>query len=239
MRKALHTDVSPVTCQESLIECFIDNLWLERGLSKNTLEAYRRDLSQFETWLFAGFSKNLILANATDLQVFLGEKLRHGVSPRSSARFLSSIRNFYRWALRDNLITEDPSLRIENPRLGRLLPKSLSEEAVDRLLLAPDLVKAIEFRDRAMLELLYACGIRVSELTTLEMTQVSFNQGVIRVVGKGGKERLIPMGEEALDWLSRYLRGPRDEILHNRVSDALFPSNRGNAMTRQSFLVSY
>ena len=214
---------------------FIDSLWLERGLSENTLAAYRRDLSHFEQWLYAQRGINLLRGDAETLQAYLGAQLKSGKSPRSSARFLSTVRSFYRWALRENLISEDPSLRIESPKLGRPLPKSLSEADVERLLSAPDLAETIEFRDRTMLELLYACGLRVSELTGLRVSQVGLNQGVIRVIGKGSKERLIPMGEEALDWLVRYLRGPREELIRGRVSDVLFPSNRGTIMTRQTF----
>lgn len=219
----------------SVIDPFIDNLWMERGLSDNTLAAYRRDLAQFEQWLHDQRGSTLLQADAGDLQAYLGARLKQGGSPRSTARFLSSVRSLYRWLLRENRITEDPSLRIESPKLGRPLPKSLSEADVERLLAAPDLDSIIEFRDRTMLELLYACGLRVSELTGLQVTQLGLNQGVIQVVGKGGKERLIPMGEEALDWLQRYLRGPRREQLRGRASDVLFPSNRGTAMTRQSF----
>ena len=217
-----------------VIERFIDALWLERGLSENTLAAYRRDVSQYHQWLHKQ-SLALISANAGQLQLFLGERLKQGASPRSTARFLSSVRSFYRWALRENLVSEDPSLRIESPKQGRPLPKALSETDVERLLETPDLEQVVEFRDRTMLELLYACGLRVSELVGLTLSQISLNQGVIRVTGKGSKERLVPMGEEALDWLQRYIRGPRMDLLKGRASDVLFPSNRGTVMTRQTF----
>jgi integrase/recombinase XerD len=217
-----------------VIDRFIDGLWLERGLSENTLAAYRRDVAQYHDWLVTDGS-DLLAADAAQLQLFLGKRLSAGTSPRSTARFLSSLRSFYRWALRENLITEDPSLRIESPKQGKPLPKSLSESDVEKLLEMPDLDRVVEFRDRTMLELLYACGLRVSELVGLTMSQVSLNQGVIRVMGKGSKERLVPMGEEALLWLQRYTRGPRVDLLQGRPSDVLFPSNRGTAMTRQTF----
>ncbi len=208
---------------------------MERGLSENTLAAYRRDLSLFDEWLAATADQPLLAANASHIQSYLGLKLRQGASPRSSARFLSAARSFYRWALREGQITEDPTLRIESPRQGRPLPKSLSETDVEQLLNAPDLELALEFRDRTMLELLYACGLRVSELVGLQVEQVGLNQGIVRVVGKGGKERLVPMGEEALDWLMRYMRGPRTELLKGQSSNVLFPSNRSQQMTRQTF----
>jgi len=220
---------------ETLIGQFIDSLWLERGLSDHTLNAYRRDLSQFAIWLSRNECVDLADVTTAELQRYLGHRLKQGGSPRTAARFLSSVRSFYRWLLREGTIADDPTVRLESPRQGRPLPKSLSEADVDRLLLAPNLESDIEFRDRTMLELLYACGLRVSELTTLGVSEVSLNQGVVRVMGKGSKERLIPMGEEALDWLQRYLLGPRVTLTKGRNSDVLFPSNRGVAMTRQTF----
>ena len=217
------------------VERFIDSLWMERGLSDNTLAAYRRDLSLFAAWLVDQQNTSVVSADPGHIQSFLGFKLGQGASPRSSARFLSALRSFYRWAVREGLVAEDPTLRIESPRQGRPLPKSLSEADVERLLDAPDLDQPIEFRDRTMLELLYACGLRVSELVSLRVDQVGFNQGIVRVLGKGGKERLVPMGEEALDWLQRYMQGARFDLLRGRASDVLFPSNRTRAMTRQTF----
>ena len=225
---------APSPVGQQVIEQFSDALWLERGLSQNTLSAYRSDLLAFALWLS---EQNTDIEHATPslLQHYLGERLRQGRSPRSSARFLSAVRSFYRWLLREGRIDADPTQRLQSPKVGRPLPKSLSEGDVERLLDAPELDNVIEFRDRTMLELLYACGLRVSELTQLTVSQISLNQGVVRVVGKGSKERLIPMGEDALDWLQRYLAGPRAEILHAKPSDVLFPSNRGTAMTRQTF----
>ena len=217
------------------VERFVDSLWMERGLSDNTLAAYRRDLSLFAAWLIDRQSTSIVSADPGHIQSFLGFKLGQGASPRSSARFLSALRSFYRWAVREGLVAEDPTLRIESPRQGRPLPKSLSEADVERLLDAPDLDQPLEFRDRTMLELLYACGLRVSELVSLRVDQVGFNQGIVRVLGKGGKERLVPMGEEALDWLQRYMQGARFDLLRGRASDVLFPSNRTRAMTRQTF----
>ena len=208
---------------------------MERGLSENTLAAYRRDLSLYDEWLGEQTAESLLTAGSSQIQSYLGLKLRQGASPRSSARFLSAARSFYRWALREGHIVEDPTLRIESPKQGRPLPKSLSETDVERLLGAPDLELALELRDRTMLEMLYACGLRVSELVGLQVEQVGLNQGIVRVLGKGGKERLVPMGEEALDWLTQYMRGPRIELLKGQSSNVLFPSNRSREMTRQTF----
>lgn len=217
------------------VERYLDSLWMERGLSENTLSAYRRDLTLFSEWLDDQGAQSLLTADASQIQSYLGLKLRQGASPRSSARFLSAARSFYRWSLREGRIVDDPTLRIESPKQGRPLPKSLSETDVDQLLSTPDLELPLEFRDRTMLEILYACGLRVSELVSLRVEQVGLNQGIVRVLGKGGKERLVPMGEEALDWLTQYMRGPRAELLKGQPSNVLFPSNRSREMTRQTF----
>lgn len=216
------------------IEHYIDAMWMERGLSDNTLSAYRRDLSQYQQWLEARQS-SIIRADRADLQSYLGACLKKGQSQRSTARFMSCVRSFYRFLLREGRLQVDPTLDVDSPKLGRPLPKSLSEQDVDRLLEAPHTELALEFRDRAMLELLYACGLRVSELTSLQLVQVSLNQGVVRVFGKGSKERLVPMGEEALGWLQRFMAGPRSELLRAIPSDVVFPSRRGTQMTRQTF----
>ena len=217
------------------VERYLDSLWMERGLSENTLSAYRRDLTLFSEWLDQQGTQSLLTADASQIQSYLGLKLRQGASPRSSARFLSAARSFYRWSLREGRIVDDPTLRIESPKQGRPLPKSLSEADVDQLLSMPDLELPLEFRDRTMLEILYACGLRVSELVSLRVEQVGLNQGIVRVLGKGGKERLVPMGEEALDWLTQYMRGSRAELLKGQPSNVLFPSNRAREMTRQTF----
>ncbi len=217
------------------IERYIDAVWMEKGLSENTLASYRRDLQQYQAWLHRVRQHSLLHADRADLQAYLGSRLKEGSSQRSSARFLSCVRGFYQFQLREGRLQVDPTLDVESPRLGRPLPKSLSERDVERLLRAPDLEQALEFRDRTMLELLYACGLRVSELISLQMTQLSMNQGVVRTVGKGSKERLVPVGEEALNWLRRYLAGARGELLNAAPSSVVFPSRRGAQMTRQAF----
>ena len=217
------------------IERYIDAMWMEKGLSDNTLSSYRRDLRQFNEWLVENKHSSVIRADRSSLQAFLGARMHQGQSPRSTARFMSCARGFYHFLLREGRITVDPTLDVDSPKLGRPLPKSLSEKDVDKLLQMPDLEDALEFRDRTMLELLYACGLRVTELTSLQLVQVSLNQGVVRVFGKGSKERLVPMGEEALVWLQRYLAGPRAELLKGIPCDAVFPSRRGRQMTRQTF----
>jgi len=217
------------------IERYIDAMWMEKGLSNNTLSSYRRDLRQFNEWLLKRDGSTITQATRSTLQADLGARLQQGQSPRSSARFLSCVRGFFHYLLREGSLSLDPTLDVDSPRLGRPLPKALSEAEVDRLLQAPDLDVVLELRDRTMLELLYACGLRVSELTSLQMVQLSMNQGVVRVFGKGSKERLVPVGEEALRWLQRYLAGPRAELLKDIPCEALFPSRRGTQMTRQTF----
>ena len=217
------------------IERYIDAMWMEKGLSDNTLSSYRRDLRQFNDWLVKNKHSSVTRADRSSLQAYLGARLEQGQSPRSTARFMSCVRGFYHYLLREGRITVDPTLDVDSPKLGRPLPKSLSEKEVDLLLDMPNLDEALEFRDRTMLEMLYACGLRVTELTSLQLVQVSLNQGVVRVFGKGSKERLVPMGEEALMWLQRYLAGPRAELLKGIPCDAVFPSRRGSEMTRQTF----
>ena len=217
------------------IERYIDAMWMEKGLSENTLISYRRDLRQFNDWLVTAKGTAITRASRSNLQGYLGARLEQGLSARSSARFLSCARGFYHYLLREGTISIDPTLDVDSPQLGRPLPKALSEAEVDKLLQMPDLELALEFRDRTMLELLYACGLRVSELTGLQLVQLSMNQGVVRVFGKGSKERLVPVGEEALRWMQRYLAGPRGELLKGLPSDVVFPSRRGTQMTRQTF----
>ncbi len=216
------------------IETYLDALWMEKGLSENTLAAYRRDLSHYRDWL-EKHQATLLGAGTGDLQGYLAWRSKQQRSPRSTARFLSCVRGFYRYQVREGRLKLDPSLDVDSPKLGRPLPKSLSEAEVEALLAAPRLELAIEFRDRTMLELLYACGLRVSELVGLQVSQLGMNQGVVRIIGKGGKERLVPVGEEALGWLQRYLNGSRRELLDNRPSEAVFPSRLGSQMTRQAF----
>lgn len=217
----------------SQIDTFIDHLWLEDGLSKNTLESYRADLSQFNLWL--GKQKIPLLAvSQGDIQQYLSVKVPQS-KPRSISRLIASLRRFYRYALRENLIEIDPTLQVESPKLPRSLPKSLNEQEVADLLTAPDVNQHIGLRDRAMLELLYASGLRVSELVTVKVNEVSTLDGVVRVTGKGSKTRLVPMGEEAADWIDRYLKYARPEILQKKLCDALFVTNRAEMMTRQAF----
>ncbi len=217
------------------IERFIDAMWMERGLSDNSLGAYRRDLRQFQAFLASHCASDLLRATRADLQRYLGSRLGDGGSQRSAARLMSCLRGFYRYQIREGRVASDPTLDIDSPQLGRPLPRSLSEADVEKLLAAPDIDDPLGCRDRAMLELLYACGLRISELTSLQMSQVSLNQGVLRVFGKGSKERLVPMGEEALDLLQRYLRQARPELLRGLPADVVFPSRRGRQMTRQTF----
>ncbi|HSH53521.1 MAG TPA: site-specific tyrosine recombinase XerD [Methylotenera sp.] len=225
-----HT-LTPVDANE--LDIFIDHLWLEDGLSKNTLESYRLDLTTFALWLVKQ-GKQLISVDQADIQQYLAVRFPQS-KPRSIGRLIASLRRFYRYLLRENRIRKDPTLQIESPKLPRSLPKSLNEDEVVALLNAPNIADPVGLRDRAMLELLYACGLRVSELVGVKATEVSINDGVVRVTGKGSKTRLVPMGEEAADWISRYLSGARLEILQKRLSDALFVTNRGEAMTRQAF----
>ena len=218
----------------ALIERFVDTLWLERGLSANTLAAYRSDLLGLANWLEQQ-TIPLQQAGRADLQHYLQQRGQHGAKPRSMARLLSSMRRFYRFLLRERLIVDDPSARIEPPRLGRGLPGSLTEAEVEALLDAPDVTTARGIRDRTMLEVLYATGLRVSELTGLVLGQVNLQQGLVRVIGKGSKERLVPLGEEAQLWLERYLREGRGQLMGSIATDVLFPGNRQTAMTRQAF----
>ena len=205
-----------------------------KGLSDNTLASYRRDLYAFAAWL-GKRGKHLACVDSADLQGYLAWRAEKKLSARSTSRTLSCLRGFYRYLLRENQIKEDPTLQVENPKLGRPLPKSLSEEDVERLLAAPDLDSAIGQRDRAMLEVLYATGLRVSELVGLTLYEVNLRQGVVRVVGKGGKERLVPMGEIAQTHVEQYIRQGRTDTLGERQVDVLFPSERGQKMTRQTF----
>ncbi len=218
----------------TLVERFLDALWLERGLSENTLSAYRSDLLGLSQWLKQQ-ELDLLGAARADLLGYLQRRVEEGAKPRSSARLLSSIRRFYRYLVRERMVSEDPSARIDAPKLGRSLPKSLTEEEVEALLAAPDTSALLGMRDRTMLEVLYASGLRVSELVGLALPQINLQQGLVKVIGKGNKERLVPLGEEALSWLERYVRNTRGMLLGAVQSDVLFPSRRGSAMTRQAF----
>ena len=218
--------------EKSVIDHYLDAIWVEKGLSDNTLQAYRRDLLTFATWLKIQ-GQTLLAATSGDIQGFLAR--RANSSSRSAARLLSCLRGFYRYQLRENRLQQDPTALIESPSLGRPLPKSLSEQDVETLLQAPDVQDPVGLRDRAMLEMLYATGLRVSELVGLTLSQMNVRQGVVRVFGKGNKERLVPFGDEAMAWVARYLHESRPWLLGERQSDVLFPSKRGQQMTRQTF----
>jgi integrase/recombinase XerD len=219
-----------------LLDEFCDALWLEDGLSRNTLESYRRDLSKFAEWLQAQRSVSILETTHADIQGFLAHLYtRQKAKATSTSRAISSLKRLFRYQLRQNKIVTDPTLQIATPKLPRSLPKSLTEDDVELLLNAPDVNTPLGMRDRTMFEVLYATGLRVSELVSLSVAQVSLDMGVVRVMGKGSKERLVPLGEEALDWLQRYLKEMRPALLSGRLSDAMFVTQRGEAMTRQMF----
>lgn len=218
----------------SVIETFLDAVWMEEGLSQNTLAAYRHDLRGLAGWL-AGQDIALLDAGRDQLLAYLASRTEAGSKSRSMARLLSALRHFYRYQVREGRLQTDPTARIDSPKLGRALPDSLTEPEVEALLAAPDTQADLGLRDRAMLEALYACGLRVSELVELRVEQLNQRMGCLRVVGKGNKERLVPLGEHALGWLSDYLRSARPSLLQGRPSDDLFVTQRGSAMTRQAF----
>jgi len=217
---------------EIIIEKFLDTLWIERGLSENTMQAYRNDLKNFASWQ-SNDSKKLIETNTSELLAYISSQSNHSV--RTTARRLSSLRRFYQYLLREEYIDSDPTANVDSPKLGRSLPKLLTEAEVETLLEAPDLNTDMGLRDRAMLEVLYATGLRVSELVGLQLNQINLRQGVIRVLGKGNKERLVPLGEEAIDWLNKYINAARPNFFKNKPDATVFPSNRGKTMTRQTF----
>lgn len=219
---------------QSEIQRFLDALWLEDGLAKNTISAYRSDLARYSRAL-AAQGVSVLDAGASELLGYMASLAHEDMSARTSARVLSTIRRFYRYQIREERLSVDPSAQVDMPKLGRPLPASLSEADVEALLAAPNQETAEGIRDRAMLELLYATGLRVSELVNLEVVQLSQQQEVLRVMGKGGKERLVPIGEEAMSWLEKFLSGPREEILNERSSAFLFPTVRSLVMRRESF----
>lgn len=221
--------------EQQLIEQFLDALWMEHGLSQNTLAAYRNDLASLAQWLS---SQQTELKNAQqgELQGFLANRFEQGSKNRSAARLLSSMRRFYAWLLRERRIQADPVALIEAPKPEQPLPRSLSEAQVEALLFAPDINQPLGLRDRAMLEMLYATGLRVSELIGLQFSQVSIDPGVVRVIGKGNKERLVPLGEEAIDWMQNYMGNARADLMaRHPPCNALFVTNRGQGMSRQAF----
>ena len=219
-----------------LLDEFSDALWLEDGLSRNTLDSYRSDLNKFADWLEADRGAILLQTTHGDIQGYLGHLLlKQKAKASSTGRNISSLKRLFRYLLRQGKITTDPTLQIDTPKLPRNLPKTLSEADVELLLNAPDTQTPLGLRDRTMLEVLYATGLRVSELVTLRVTQVSLDMGVVRVMGKGSKERLVPLGEVALDWLRRYLADGRTVLLGRQTCDAMFVTARAEAMTRQMF----
>lgn len=218
---------------DPIIEQFLDTLWQEHGLSENTSAAYRLDLESFSEWLPT--PKAFLTLDHFDLQSFLGERLEQGYKATSSARMLSCLRKFFRFLYIENYRQDDPTLTLTSPRKPIHLPKSLSEEQVMDLLDCPNTLDPVELRDKAMLELLYATGLRVTELVSLTIDNVSLRQGVVRVVGKGDKERLVPIGEEASYWIQEFFQHGRAMLLNNTQSDVVFPSRRGQQMTRQTF----
>jgi integrase/recombinase XerD len=237
------TDDPPVlaAADAALLQRFLDTLWMEQGLAKNSLAAYRSDLTLLARWC-ARHSIGLAAVREEDLKAYLAERLAQpapkggsAFGARSQARFLTACRRFYRYLLRERLRTDDPTARLEMPRLGRSLPKTLSAEQVDRLLRAPAAADALGLRDAAMLELMYASGLRVSELVSLRIPQMNLSQGVVRLVGKGGRERLVPMGEPAIERMQAYLREARPPLAKGAASDWLFLSQQGEPMTRQNF----
>lgn len=216
------------------IDRFADALWMENGLSENTLAAYRRDLCGFAAWL-ADRQVALAEASPAELLGFLASQYRSGRALRSSARLLSSLRRFYRYLVREGRRKDDPTANIDSPKLDRPLPHTLSESEVEALLAAPETSAAVGLRDRAMLELLYASGLRVSELVSLDVDRINLAQGVVRVLGKGDKERLVPVGDEAVTWLQRYSKEARPELLRGKISNRLFVSRKCGSITRQAF----
>jgi len=220
--------------RNKIIDEFINHLWLEDGLSKNTLNSYRFDLELLSEWLTKSLKKNISDVSEGDIQQYLSFKFPSSKS-RSISRLLATLRRFFRYLLRENKIKIDPTLQIQSPKIPKSLPKSLSEEDVESLLNAPNVKIISELRDKAMLELLYACGLRVSELVNILLTELSMTEGIIRITGKGSKTRLVPMGEEAVDWIKKYIDESRKNILKQKTSKYLFVTIRGSAMTRQAF----
>ena len=222
--------------RDSIIDQFADSLWLSDGLARNTIESYGRDIAQLDDWMKKQNAGTLLTAEPAHLQAFLGHRIDGlHASPRSTARLTSAMKRFFQYLLREALIASDPSAHLQSPKLTRALPQSLSEADVEALLDAPDENSALGLRDRAMLETLYASGLRVTELVTLKVAQVSLDMGVVRVMGKGSKERLVPLGETASDVIQRYADSARIEILGGKKSDDMFVTQRGRAMTRQMF----
>jgi len=220
---------------DDTLDAFIDSLWLEDGLSRNTLDSYRRDLRQCDAWLRSQCGSRLEAAHKPDLLKYLSARYDARARSSSTARLLSSLRRYFAWLVRERMRDSDPTHDIAPPKRARRLPKALTEADVEALLRAPDVDALLGLRDKAMLELLYASGLRVSELVSVTVAQLSQDMGVVRVLGKGAKERLVPVGDEALHWVRTYLQESRPALLSGRSSDDLFVTARAQAMTRQAF----
>ena len=226
----------PILSNNEIIDGFCDAIWLEDGLAKNTLVSYRADLIIFERWLKAnGREKSLLEVTRQDILAYLADAFSQSKKPRTSARLLSTLKRLYQFLLREGSVKEDPTLKIRSPKIPKNIPQSLIEIDVDKILEAPNADSPMGIRDRAMLEVLYGSGLRVSELVSIRMNQINLSEGVIRVVGKGSKERVIPIGEPARDWVGKYLDISRPVILGRGISDTLFVTNRHQGMSRQAF----
>jgi integrase/recombinase XerD len=219
---------------DQIIANYLDALWLEKGLSDNSLAAYRRDLKGLAEFV-EKLGKHLLEVDRIDVMDYLGSRMKAGYKARSTARMMSCLRSFYRYQIRESRVSEDPTQNLDSPKLGRPIPDSLTELEVDDLLAAPDVKTTLGLRDRTMLEVLYATGLRVSELVGLRLEQMNLRQGLVRITGKGNKERLVPLGEEAMDWIEQYLSEARADLLHDLSESVVFPSQQGRPMTRQTF----
>lgn len=217
-----------------ILDAFIDNIWIEKGLSQNTLDSYRSDLEQFSSWLEKN-NLSYIKTSKKEILSYLSFLFQKGLGSKTVARKLSSLKSFFRYLVFKSIIPNDPSSEVETPKLLKSIPKSISENEVEALLAAPDEKTDIGLRDKTMIETLYSCGLRISELTNLELLNLNLRQGVIRVIGKGQKERLVPMGDQLIGLLELYISSSRKNLLNKRHSDFLFLSTRGQRMTRQSF----
>mgnify|MGYP001396761700 CR=1 FL=1 len=217
---------------DNIIDSFCDSIWIEKGLSKNTIESYASDLNQLSKWLSSN-DKTIEECNEIDINMFLAEKIEKGNLATSITRSLSSIKTFFNWLTYKNIIKINPSELIESPKIGRRLPVNLSEEDVEKILQAPNLSSSYGIRDKAMLELLYATGLRISELVNLKFNDIDFKRGIIKVTGKGGKERIVPVGETALSWITSYIDNTREDLIVDNENIYLFLSNRGKQLSRK------
>ena len=220
-----------LSSNSDFLETFLDSLYLEQGVSENTLSAYRSDLDKFCQFLKG---ENLMTVTSLDVESYLAHRVDLGLKPRSTARSISALKRFYQYFVREKIISDSPMVNIAQPKAGQSLPKTLSEAEVEALLSAPNIEEPMGLRDKAMLELLYATGLRVTELVGLRMEQINLRQAVVFVKGKGNKERLVPLGEEAMYWLEQFLKLGRAQMIKH-ATDFVFPSKRGVGMTRQTF----